>query len=61
MSRRWLPHPPATIRPAPCPTGQPRYTTRALALAATVGHVCAARLTPAACPQCGGIHLNHAA
>jgi hypothetical protein len=60
MPRPWLRHPPATIRPTTCPSGLPRYATVRLASAAVLGHVGAARLAPACCDRCGGVHLQAA-
>lgn len=48
-TRTWLRHPPATIRPEPCPTGLPEFASRALAAAAALGFVCDAGLEPAPC------------
>jgi hypothetical protein len=55
MPRRWLPHPPRTIRPRTCPT-QPRFASVALAQAALPASVADTRLTATPCDQCGGAH-----
>lgn len=57
MTRSWLRHPPSTVRPPlVCPTGLPRYATRALAWLPAGLHT---QQTPRQCTACdGGWHLT---
>jgi hypothetical protein len=56
--RPWLRHPPRTIRPPVCPTGQPRYSSRQHASHALLPGISATQLALAQCPlpECGGWH-----
>lgn len=56
MSRWQPPHPAATIRQRPCPSGRPRYATRDLALDALTPGLAVAGLTVTGCDLCGGAH-----
>lgn len=58
-TRAWLRHPPQTIRPPACPTGQQRFTSEHHASQALLPGITTTRLTPVLCPlpECrGGWH-----
>lgn len=54
----WLPHPARTIRPRPCPTRLPRYSTLHHAQAALTAGLTHHTLTAQECDLCGGAHIT---